>query len=198
MTTALNVTKIQIRFPNKSKNQSGAYAFADVTLDDFLTLKNFRVYKDDMGDRISVRFPYVKLGGKQMLTAVVDDSRKGNNLKKRIKNEILVHLDKVLAMAKAKRIAKAKTAKQNKDDSSSSSPSGEGGEGDSPSQTQVSNEQKARLQAVFTEAKNVPMFAPVDGVCYKCKKNVYENMELGYVMNNLVASCPHCNHSFAV
>ena len=51
--------------------------------------------------------------------------------------------------------------------------------------------------------KGYPHFAPANGVCYRCHRNIYQN----YLLNNgqvscgksgleLVTGCPHCNLSF--
>lgn len=48
-----------------------------------------------------------------------------------------------------------------------------------------------------------PDFAPSKGVCYKCRKNIYQNYQLdnnrvsrGETGKLLVTGCPHCNMSY--
>jgi DNA-directed RNA polymerase subunit RPC12/RpoP len=62
-----------------------------------------------------------------------------------------------------------------------------------------------KAQAEYCQKHNAPHFAPLDGVCFRCKKNIYqENGIPGYTTgisheeatSTLVIYCPHCNLSY--
>ena len=50
--------------------------------------------------------------------------------------------------------------------------------------------------------KHYPLFAPSDGVCFKCGKNIYQNYESdnkvsdGETGEKFITGCPHCNRSY--
>ena len=53
--------------------------------------------------------------------------------------------------------------------------------------------------------KGYPHFAPYDGVCYRCGKNIYKPIEKGkYIRgitveragSELITGCPHCKYSY--
>ena len=57
--------------------------------------------------------------------------------------------------------------------------------------------QKAlKLQEKFCTLSGFPHFAPGNGVCYKCGKQIYEKISTEEAETKLVTSCPHCNNSF--
>lgn len=61
-------------------------------------------------------------------------------------------------------------------------------------------------QHEYCEANECPEFAPRDGRCYRCGRNIYlpTNASNGAVFgvtveqagNRLITGCPHCNYSF--
>ena len=61
-------------------------------------------------------------------------------------------------------------------------------------------------QRTYCEQHGAPHFAPYDGVCYRCNRNIYRQYELqtgratGISVeeagNRLVTGCPHCYWSF--
>lgn len=60
-----------------------------------------------------------------------------------------------------------------------------------------------RKQKELVNKQTSPMhFAPFDGECFSCKKNIYQNYDMGtYVRygqtgESLVTGCPHCNRSY--
>lgn len=75
-------------------------------------------------------------------------------------------------------------------------------------------QESARLQKQYCENTGAPHFAPNSGVCWKCNKNIYEELPKVYhnldgstktimcgisteeAENQLVTGCPHCNRSY--
>lgn len=66
---------------------------------------------------------------------------------------------------------------------------------------------KAReAQEKYCIEHKVPHFAPMDGICYKCHRNIYEEIEQPYgaktgisvekASKGLITGCPHCNRSY--
>ena len=67
-----------------------------------------------------------------------------------------------------------------------------------------------KAQAKYCEETKSPHFAPQNGVCWNCRKNIYEQHEKeGYqgrkwitgittekASSELVTGCPHCNRSY--
>lgn len=47
-----------------------------------------------------------------------------------------------------------------------------------------------------------PNFAPTDGFCWNCNRNIYQNYEInghnsnGYNGDIHITGCPHCNRSY--
>lgn len=53
-------------------------------------------------------------------------------------------------------------------------------------------------QHAYAEAKNVPEFAPGDGICWGCGRNIYDpdisgHYDVKYAMTHLITGCPYCN-----
>ena len=75
-------------------------------------------------------------------------------------------------------------------------------------------QESVRAQAEYCEIKGAPHFAPKNGVCWKCKSNIYEKKDQVYgkgtkfeqvlesgitvekASSRLVTGCPHCNRSY--
>ncbi len=62
-----------------------------------------------------------------------------------------------------------------------------------------------KAQEEYCKNKRVPHFAPNDGVCFRCKKDIYQQhglrgYETGISLNEAntthVIYCPHCNFSY--
>lgn len=78
-------------------------------------------------------------------------------------------------------------------------------------------QESVKAQAKYCEENKVPHFAPKDGRCWNCRKNIYEPVEKtrtlywqegkpqeNYITgittekaaSRLVTGCPHCNRSY--
>jgi len=44
--------------------------------------------------------------------------------------------------------------------------------------------------------KQYPHFAPYDGVCYRCRKQIYERISLQRASSDLITGCPWCSRSY--
>ena len=64
-----------------------------------------------------------------------------------------------------------------------------------------------KAQREYCEAHETPMFAPSNGICYRCANNIYlphkyrdHDTVYGITIEDagkrLITSCPHCNYSF--
>lgn len=60
-------------------------------------------------------------------------------------------------------------------------------------------------QREYCETNNVPMFIETDGICYRCRKNIFEPFTSGGFVSGitkeragkaLITSCPHCRYTF--
>ena len=66
----------------------------------------------------------------------------------------------------------------------------------------------AKAQDSYCTQHEVPMFAPSDGICYHCGRNIYDpityrgredhtyGISVEEAGKRLISSCPHCNYSF--
>lgn len=60
-------------------------------------------------------------------------------------------------------------------------------------------------QAKLCKEKGYPDFAPSNGVCYDCRRQIYEQIDHGeyktgrsveYATTTHITGCPHCHHSY--
>lgn len=57
-------------------------------------------------------------------------------------------------------------------------------------------------QEDYCKNNHLPHFAPYDGVCWNCGKNIYESDERGFgittkkASSDLITGCPHCFKSY--
>lgn len=63
----------------------------------------------------------------------------------------------------------------------------------------------AKAQKELQNSKRYPSFAPSDGVCFICKKNIYKQIDHGKwktgisvekAATSLITGCPHCHWSY--
>ena len=51
-------------------------------------------------------------------------------------------------------------------------------------------------QKKYCEDNNLPLFAPSNGVCWKCRKNIYMDEDRNDEADKShITGCPHCNKS---
>ena len=54
-------------------------------------------------------------------------------------------------------------------------------------------------QMIFCNKHNLPMFAPSNGICWRCRKNIYEG-EYGISVEKagsmLITGCPYCHRTY--
>ncbi|MFV8845118.1 hypothetical protein [Serratia fonticola] len=68
------------------------------------------------------------------------------------------------------------------------------------------NSEVARqAQAKYCKEKQYPHFAPLDGICYRCKRDIYQQqassvrttgVSVQEAGSKLICFCPHCNRSY--
>ncbi|HHQ6537959.1 hypothetical protein J8631_00310 [Serratia fonticola] len=68
------------------------------------------------------------------------------------------------------------------------------------------NSEVARqAQAKYCKEKQYPHFAPLDGICYRCKRDIYQQqtasarptgISVQEAGSKLICFCPHCNRSY--
>ena len=52
-------------------------------------------------------------------------------------------------------------------------------------------------QQQYCKEHKAPHFAPDDGFCYSCGKQIYANgRSVKYASENLITGCPHCHRSY--
>lgn len=65
----------------------------------------------------------------------------------------------------------------------------------------------AKAQEAYCDQHECPIFAPSDGICPRCGKNIYEphsfrdhdavyGFSIEAAGNQLITHCDHCNYSF--
>ena len=58
-----------------------------------------------------------------------------------------------------------------------------------------SREEKVKAQLEHCKENGYPHFAPYDGICYKCGRDIYKNKTLEQC-ESLITGCPHCHWSY--
>lgn len=55
-----------------------------------------------------------------------------------------------------------------------------------------------KKQEEYCEENNLPHFAPKDGRCYKCGKNIYsvDGISIESAGKHLITGCPFCHYSY--
>lgn len=62
-----------------------------------------------------------------------------------------------------------------------------------------------KAQRKLQKEKNYPDFAPSNGICWRCRKNIYSELDHGsyktgitveQAATSLITGCPHCNRSY--
>jgi hypothetical protein len=56
--------------------------------------------------------------------------------------------------------------------------------------------EKIKAQDRYCKKKGLPHFAPYDGRCYACGRNIYNRYTLDFCANALIAGCPYCHTSY--
>jgi hypothetical protein len=56
--------------------------------------------------------------------------------------------------------------------------------------------QKIQAQDRYCKKEKLPHFAPYDGLCYACKRQIYDRYTLDYCKNALITGCPYCQWSY--
>jgi hypothetical protein len=55
---------------------------------------------------------------------------------------------------------------------------------------------KIVMQKRFCDTKGYPHFAPSDGVCYWCDRQIYDKISVEIAQGNLITGCPWCHKSY--
>ena len=63
-------------------------------------------------------------------------------------------------------------------------------------QTISTTEEKLRAQIRLTKESQCPLFVPSDGICFICRKDIFNAYTVDYCRHNLITGCPFCNWSF--
>ena len=55
---------------------------------------------------------------------------------------------------------------------------------------------KIKKQKEYCEEHNAPNFAPLDGFCWNCHTQIYNELDINRVSNEVITGCPHCHRSY--
>ena len=53
-----------------------------------------------------------------------------------------------------------------------------------------------RAQSDYCESHRIPMFAPTNGVCWRCKNNIFNIITIIGAKSTHITRCPYCSMSF--
>lgn len=56
--------------------------------------------------------------------------------------------------------------------------------------------EKIKAQEKYSEENNLPLFAPDDGLCFNCSKQIYNKISLEEASNELITHCPYCGRAY--
>jgi len=52
-------------------------------------------------------------------------------------------------------------------------------------------------QKTYCTVKKVPLFIPFNGICFSCKKNIFDDEKTTKIAHTEhITGCPFCNYSF--
>jgi len=57
-------------------------------------------------------------------------------------------------------------------------------------------QEKIEAQREFCKRTKTPHFAPGNGVCWRCGRQIYDRISMESAANHLVTGCPHCHRSY--
>jgi len=57
-------------------------------------------------------------------------------------------------------------------------------------------ETKKAKQKRFCQEKKVPYFAPEDGICWSCKKQIFDKLKEETCATEHITGCPYCARSY--
>lgn len=57
-------------------------------------------------------------------------------------------------------------------------------------------QKKIDAQKRYCKANDLPHFAPFDGYCFSCGRQIYEEITLKKAKTDLITGCPWCHRSF--
>ena len=60
----------------------------------------------------------------------------------------------------------------------------------------MSLQAKINAQEKYCRETGLPRFAPADGICYRCHKQIYDVIELKNAQSTLITGCSHCHYSY--
>jgi hypothetical protein len=55
---------------------------------------------------------------------------------------------------------------------------------------------KIKAQSEFVSDAGGPLFAPANGMCWRCEKQIYDKISLERAGSSRITGCPHCHYSF--
>ena len=55
---------------------------------------------------------------------------------------------------------------------------------------------KINAQEVHAEENELPLFAPEDGLCFNCGKQIYNRITMEEAANELITNCPYCSRAY--
>lgn len=56
--------------------------------------------------------------------------------------------------------------------------------------------EKIEAQRIFVQLHKAPHFAPTDGKCWTCGKQIYDLITIEEAASSLITGCPHCHRSY--
>jgi hypothetical protein len=55
---------------------------------------------------------------------------------------------------------------------------------------------RREAQERYCAKKRVPLFAPSNGICSACKKQIYDRFTMIQASREHITGCPYCDHSY--
>ena len=66
----------------------------------------------------------------------------------------------------------------------------------SPNVTREDINKRCKAQKIYCIKEKVPHFAPIDGNCFHCNRQIYLKITLQKAENELITGCPWCHYSY--
>ena len=60
----------------------------------------------------------------------------------------------------------------------------------------ATTQEKIEAQAAYWHKRQAPHFAPSNGICWRCGKQIYDLITVEEAATTLITGCPQCHRSY--
>lgn len=60
----------------------------------------------------------------------------------------------------------------------------------------INVQEACAAQKKYCESRDLPHFAPIDGRCFACHRQIYDDISVETAESELITGCPICHRSY--